>query len=329
MLEQRKSGYMNMAKKLAAKGKAGFAVAMLWLSLVIFARKLYKYVKMPAFKIASCLLIGIAFLGSVSFMPVAAEDVEYDESAYQEIELEEELSAEEYIQTDVSGEEGVASLEDVIAEINSQESEESESYQVEEETTSDLSRFDKSSWNLLLVNKQHPIPEDYTFTLGTIKGVMKCDERILLPLADLLEGAKQQDINLIVCSPYRDTSRQEYLFDRKMKTYINRGYSYMDAYKEASAVVTVPGASEHQIGISLDIICDEYALLDEGFGETEAGIWLKNNSYKYGFILRYPQDKEDITGIIYEPWHYRYVGVEAATYIYENNLTLEEFIESL
>lgn len=189
--------------------------------------------------------------------------------------------------------------------------------------------FDKSDWRLVLINKQHPIPEDYEFTLGTIKGAMKCDERILEDLLAMLQAAKNDGVNLVICSPYRDLNRQEVLFDRKIKNYMSRGMGYMDAYKLASQAVTVPGASEHQIGLALDIVCDYYSLLNEGFGETEAGKWLAEHSCEYGFILRYPKGKEYITSIEYEPWHFRYVGREAAQVITEQNMTLEEFVENL
>ena len=193
----------------------------------------------------------------------------------------------------------------------------------------DYSSFDKNAWNLLLVNKQHPIPEDYSYTLGSISGSMKCDERIIEPLNDMINAANEEGIYLKICSPYRDLDRQEYLFKKKMKQYLNSGDSFIDAYREASSVVTVPGASEHEIGLSLDIVSTDHQALDEKFGETDAGQWLMNNAYKFGFILRYPKGKEDITGIIYEPWHYRYVGREAAEIIYEEQITLEEFIEKL
>ena len=105
------------------------------------------------------------------------------------------------------------------------------------------------------------------------------------------------------------------------------GMSYMEAYQLTSQAVTVPGASEHQIGLALDIVASNYVTLDDGFGETKAGKWLAANSSKYGFILRYPKGKEDITGIGYEPWHFRYVGVDAATIIMGEGITLEEFWE--
>lgn len=187
--------------------------------------------------------------------------------------------------------------------------------------------FDSFDWRYILINKQHPIPDDYSFTLGTIKADMKCDQRILEPLIMMLQGAKKDGINLIICSPYRDFELQKILFERKISVYMNRGYTYFDAYKLASRSVTMPGASEHQIGLAIDFICDTYTTLNWGFGDTKAGKWLANNCYEYGFVLRYPEGKENITGIGYEPWHFRYVGVEAATVIMEQKITLEEFVQ--
>ena len=185
--------------------------------------------------------------------------------------------------------------------------------------------FDSSEWNIILVNKQHPIPENYEFPLGVISGSMKCDERIISPLLDMMRAASADGVSLIICSPYRDRDRQTMLFDNKIDRYMDGGMSYMEAYNLASQAVTVPGSSEHQIGLAIDIISDNYSNLDEGFGNTPAGKWLHDNSYKYGFILRYPEGKEKITSIEYEPWHFRYVGVDAATIIYENDICLEEF----
>ncbi len=188
--------------------------------------------------------------------------------------------------------------------------------------------FDEKDWKIMLINKQHPIPEDYTFTLGnikTMKGTMKCDERIIEELLSMMQNAKKDGENLAICSPYRDLKYQELLFDRKILNYMNKGMSYLDAYKLASQAVTLPGASEHQVGLAIDIVCDTYQLLDEGFGDTEAGIWLSEHCSEYGFILRYPKGKEYITSIEYEPWHFRYVGKDAASIIMEQGLCLEEF----
>lgn len=185
--------------------------------------------------------------------------------------------------------------------------------------------FDKEDWQLVLINKQHTIPYDYEFTLGTIKGSMQCDERIISDLLLMLQAAGEQGVDLVICSPYRDINRQELLFERKIKNYMGMGMSYMEAYKVSSQTVTVPGASEHQIGLALDIISNSYYKLDAGFGETEAGKWLAQNSWEYGFILRYPEGKEHITGIEYEPWHFRYVGRDAAEVITKEQITMEEF----
>ena len=201
----------------------------------------------------------------------------------------------------------------------------------EDMTESDYSdyTFDSSDWRLILVNKQHSIPEDYTFPLGTITGSMQCDERILEELLAMMQAAKDDGVNLVVCSPYRDYNRQTYLFEKKVTRYMNAGMSYMDAYKTASMSTTSPNASEHRIGLAIDFYSSSYMRLDTGFADTAAGQWLAAHSYEYGFILRYPEGKEYITGIGYEPWHFRYVGVEAATVITEKGITLEEFWEDL
>ncbi len=191
------------------------------------------------------------------------------------------------------------------------------------------SSFDKNAWNLILVNKTHPVPDGYVVPLTTIKGNMQCDERVLDILVSMLNAAEEDGVNLMVVSPYRDYQLQKVLFERKINTYMDLGLSYLEAYKIASRKVIVPGASEHQLGIAFDIVTGSHTTLDYEFGDTEAGKWLKEHGSEYGFILRYPRGKNYITGIEYEPWHYRYVGVEAATYIMENDLTLEEFIESL
>ena len=185
--------------------------------------------------------------------------------------------------------------------------------------------FDSSDWRLVLINKQHPIPEDYSFNLGVIKDGMLCDERILSDLLTMMQAAKDDGINLAIKSPYRTDSRQENNFNTRIKQYMGQGYSYMDAYKLTSQVITVPGASEHQVGLALDIVCDTYGSLSEGFGETKAGQWLAEHSCEYGFIVRYPKGKEYITSIDYEPWHFRYVGREAAMIIKEEGICLEEF----
>lgn len=194
--------------------------------------------------------------------------------------------------------------------------------------------FDLDDWRLILINKQNSIPEGYEEKvplgkINTMKGIMRCDERIIDDLLAMIKAAKDDGVTLQIVSPYRDLEYQKKLFNRKINYYLNmnKGLSYMEAYQLASRAVTVPNASEHQLGLALDIVTDTFTELKEEFEDTEAGKWLAANSYRYGFILRYPKDKEDITCIEYEPWHFRYVGVEAATLITEKGITLEEFWE--
>ena len=187
--------------------------------------------------------------------------------------------------------------------------------------------FCVSDWKLILVNKQHPIPESYTFPIGNLSKNMQCDARTIEPLQRMLKDAYTSGVSLIVTSPYRSGNRQSHLFRARVSQYMEDGYSYADSYRKAAYAITIPGASEHQIGLAFDIITNSYSQLDEGFGKTRAGKWLADNAYRYGFILRYPEGGETVTGIEYEPWHFRYVGEEAAKIIHENHLTLEEFWE--
>ena len=243
--------------------------------------------------------------------------VEAEEVPTEQILLEDEdLDVEYDIEDDTEGID-TYTIDDIL------ESQTHASESGQQKELSEDHEFSESDWRLVLINKQHPIPEGYSFDFGTIKGNMKCDERIIDDLLLMMQAAKEEGINLEIC--YRDLNRQEFLFNKKIKIYMGQGMSYMDAYKIASQTVTVPGASEHQIGLALDIFCDTYKYLDEGFGETEAGKWLAAHSSEYGFTLRYPKDKEYITSIEYEPWHFRYVGREAASVMQEEEICLEEF----
>lgn len=235
------------------------------------------------------------------------------------VEDEEEeytLTEQEYI----GGEDAAYTLDDILRN--------QEAYQTgsgQEETQEAGYGFDASDWRLVLINKQHPIPEEYDFELGTIVDNMMCDKRIIGDLLAMMKAAKADGVNLVIKSPYRTDSRQEMNFNARIKKYMGQGYSYMEAYKRTSQVITVPGASEHQVGLALDITCDMYDALNEGFGETKAGEWLAEHSCEYGFTLRYPKGKEYITSIEYEPWHFRYVGREAATIMHDEGICLEEF----
>lgn len=205
-------------------------------------------------------------------------------------------------------------------------------YEAAEEGAYEDYEFSADDWRLLLVNKQHSIPEGYEDevplgNINTMKGVMHCDERIIDDLLAMIQAARDDGVTLLICSPYRDLEYQVALFNRKINYHMARGLSYMEAYQIGSQAVTVPNASEHQLGLAFDIVTTTFTNLEEEFADTDAGKWLAANSYRYGFILRYPKGKEDITGIEFEPWHFRYVGVEAATLITERGITLEEFWE--
>lgn len=219
---------------------------------------------------------------------------------------------------DVEGQDTV-SLEEIL-----DVREHNETFQEEKNEEEELS-FKSDDWNLVLINKQHPISTDYEFTLGNLSNSMQCDNRIIDDLLSMMKAADQDGIKLVVCSPYRDLEKQKKLFERKIRYYIKSGYSYIDAYKLSSQVVTIPGASEHQVGLAIDLISPKYTMLDEGFENTDAGRWLKKHCHEFGFILRYPKGKENITSIEYEPWHFRYVGRDAATIIMDNEICLEEF----
>lgn len=187
--------------------------------------------------------------------------------------------------------------------------------------------FDPEDWRLRLINKSHFIPDDYEFPLGSIGGYNSCDKRVIPDLVAMLAAAKEDGVNLSIASPYRMHTTQIMLYDNKITKFMNTGMTYLEAYKLAGQAVTIPGASEHEAGLCFDILSDDYHALNDGFSNTRGGQWLEANAHYYGFILRYPKDKEYITTIEFEPWHFRYVGVEAASVMYKENLTLEEFWE--
>ncbi|MCR4808191.1 MAG: M15 family metallopeptidase [Lachnospiraceae bacterium] len=184
-------------------------------------------------------------------------------------------------------------------------------------------------WRLILVNKQNPIPDDYEAVMVPVSGGITIREEVAGPLMEMFEAAAKEGVTLTVCSGYRSHEHQQNLFDRKIRNYTGSGLSYLDAFRIGSYSVIIPGTSEHELGMAADIVTPGYSTLNEGFANTEAGRWLKNNAFKYGFILRYPKGKEYITGITYEPWHFRYVGKEAAIDIKNADITLEEYIDEL
>lgn len=196
-----------------------------------------------------------------------------------------------------------------------------------EEGTVFLSKLDDIH---ILVNKERNLPKDYKpwdLVVPNVKFSFeeKLEKRYLRQeaadaLEILFEGASQDGITLYAVSGYRSYATQDGLFNRKANAV---------GFEEANKLVAVPGQSEHQTGLSMDVSSKSVGFsLTEDFAHTDEGIWLKNNAHKYGFIIRFPQDKTDITGYSYEPWHIRYLGTDLATEVYESGLTLEEFFQN-
>ena len=186
-----------------------------------------------------------------------------------------------------------------------------------------------SDWNLILVNPWNSIPAEYEITFTQLKNGHAVDERCYPDLQDMMDACRAAGLSPMICSSYRTQEKQEQLFNNKVNALISEGLSEADAKIEAGKAVAIPGTSEHQLGLAVDIVDINNQNLNSSQEKTAVQIWLMEHSWEYGFILRYPSDKSEITGIMFEPWHYRYVGKEAAEYIYENNLCLEEYLEQL
>lgn len=178
-----------------------------------------------------------------------------------------------------------------------------------------------TQWNLVLVNDQNPVPDEYEVNLVEVEGGEYVDARIYEPLMEMLEDAKEVNWNQLprIVSGYRTTQKQQQLYDDKIDEYHNAGYSEDEAKELARQWVAAPGYSEHQLGLAVDLNGANYDFY----------LWLQENSHQYGFVFRYPGYKTEITGIAEEVWHYRYVGVEAATAIYEQGICLEEYLAEM
>ena len=176
------------------------------------------------------------------------------------------------------------------------------------------------SWKLILVNAEHPLPEDFTVVLKELRNGHHVDERMYPELQQMFDDARSVGIYPFINESFRTAERQQQIMDKYIANYEAMGMKHEEAVKKAREIVALPGTSEHQLGLALDIIAEYDA------DSTATWKWLKKNCWKYGFILRYPADKVEITGISYEPWHFRYVGVEAAREIMERGICLEEYL---
>ena len=177
-------------------------------------------------------------------------------------------------------------------------------------------------WNLTLVNRWNPLPEDYEIELTVLANGESVDSRIYPQLQQMFDDARAAGVYPIVASGYRTFEEQTRIMEEQIQEYLDQGQSQSQAEEEARKWVAIPGTSEHQLGIAVDINAD--GVNSYGY---EVYDWLAAHSWEYGFICRFPEDKTEITGVSNEPWHYRYVGVEAAKEITEQGVCLEEYLE--
>ena len=183
---------------------------------------------------------------------------------------------------------------------------------------------------LLLVNPWTPLPEDFQpGELVPVQNDQAVDARAYPDLQDMLGDMSEAGLSPLICSSYRSQERQQELYDNKVQRVMAEGVSREAAQAEAARWVARPGTSEHQTGLAVDIVSLSNQMLDETQESTPEFQWLAENAWKYGFILRYPNDKSEKTGIAYEPWHFRFVGKEAAEEMHDLGLCLEEYLESL
>lgn len=188
-------------------------------------------------------------------------------------------------------------------------------------------------WRLVIANKEHPLPESYQVKTAYVSGNYRLDSRIADAYKSMISAAKNDGITLVIISGFRTYQGQTNLFNNKVNQYINRGYSREKATELAAQYVAPPGTSEHLTGLAVDLISTDWysynSDLNSKFENTEEFKWLYNNCAEYGFVLRYPKDKVGITKYEYEPWHYRYVGVDVAKEIMSRKICLEEYVADM
>lgn len=185
-------------------------------------------------------------------------------------------------------------------------------------------------WRLIIANKEHPLPRSYKVDVSYVVGNYRLDSRIVTAYKEMISAAKNDGISLVLISGFRTYEGQEKLFNNKVNYYLNQGYNREKAKELAAQYVAPPGTSEHLTGLAVDVISPDWysynSDLNSNFENTKQFKWLYENCADYGFVLRYPKDKVSITGYSYEPWHYRYVGKEAAKEIMSKKICLEEYV---
>ena len=192
-----------------------------------------------------------------------------------------------------------------------------------------------ADWNLVLVNRENQLAEEIPMEFYLTESGYQIDSRIQEPYSQLMEAGKAAGMDLTMVSGYRSIEQQQANYDVNYQNFLASGLSEEEARTKTEEYIALPHASEHTTGLAVDITSTALANQEGNSGllpdleNYPEGLWLKENAPKFGFILRYPKAKEAITGINFEPWHFRYVGIENAMYMTEKNLTLEEYIAIL
>ena len=182
--------------------------------------------------------------------------------------------------------------------------------------------IDEENWYKTLINSSYRISESYVPDLVYVCGSgERLDRKVAVHYEEMYNAALKDGVTLTPCSGYRSYEVQERNYNNKVSFYESQGYSNKDAKVKAATIIMPPGSSEHNLGYAMDIVC-----VDEWFEDTQEFKWLTEHAADYGFIMRYPKDKQDITKVIYEPWHWRYVGVDLAKELKDSGLVLEEYM---
>ena len=189
--------------------------------------------------------------------------------------------------------------------------------------------FTSTGARIILTNPWNVLPADYDPDLVVAEDGYRVDRSCKASLLQMLQDCRDAGFDARITSAYRDQETQIELYNNKVWYFLNRGYEEEAARKEAATIIAVPGTSEHQLGLAVDLVDSSHWVLDESQEDTPAQKWLMEHCWEYGFILRYPNEKSEQTGIIYEPWHYRYVGVELAKELHTSGLCLEEYLNAL
>lgn len=243
----------------------------------------------------------------------------------------EAIPEEEVTESEIPSEEEVTEATTISEEVTEAETIPTEAPEEAEPlrgVTTEGDEFDiDSDYAYFLVNRDIPLPDDYSIETDYIQGSYELEVTAAYYCRQMIEAAANDGIDLKILSAYRTVKYQQKLFDRNVKSRMESGMTYDEAYADVLINIAIPGTSEHNAGLAVDIVTTHDWDTYEGFEDTEEFAWLQEHAHEYGFILRYLKGKEDITGYIYEPWHYRFIGVKYALDIKESGLCLEEYFD--